>query len=183
MQESIIIKLVKYFLENPYQEFYLRELARKLKLSPFSIKKYADILIKEKIILEERKANLRYLKANMNNLFFSHLKILNNIYILSNSGVIEYLIKEIPNTSSITLFGSAAKSLDDKNSDIDILVIGKEKQIDLGKFENGLKKSINLHILSWSEWNQKAKNDSAFYFDVIGSGIKLYGELPLIKWK
>ena len=45
MQEQKFIEFVNFFLENPYGEFYLREVARKLKISAFAAKKYADILV------------------------------------------------------------------------------------------------------------------------------------------
>jgi len=181
MQELMLLKVVKFFLENPYEEVYLRQLANKLKLSTFATKKYADILVNEDLIKEERKANLRYLKANVNNLFFKQLKISFNINKILKSGLINFLQENITNVSSIVLFGSMAKGEDDKNSDVDILIIGKEKYIDLNKFEEKIHKNITLHIFSWSEWNKKAKEDGAFYFDIIGYGLKLYGEMPLIK--
>lgn len=183
MRELTFLKAVKFFLENPYEEVYLRQLAKKLNLSSFAIKKYADLLVKEDLIKEERKANLRYFKANIDSLFFKHLKIAFNVNIISKSGLIDFLKQNLANISSIVLFGSMAKGEDSRESDVDILVIGKEKYTDLDKIEEKLDKKINLHILSWSDWNKNAENNKAFYFDVITYGIQLYGELPLIKWK
>lgn len=183
MQELTFINLVKFFLENPYEEYYLRELAKKLKLSPFAIKKYCDILVREDIIKEERKANLRFFCANASSLFFKQLKISFNINLILKCGLLNFLKENIANVSSIILFGSMAKGEDSKESDVDILVIGKEKYLNLEKIEEKLDKKINLHILSWSEWNKNAENNKAFYFDVITYGIPLYGELPLVKWK
>ena len=183
MQELIFLKVVKYFLEKPYEEIYLRKLARELQLSPFAVKKYADLLIKEDVIKEERKANLRYFRANVNNLFFKHLKIAFSINLILNSGLLNFLKENLANVSSIVLFGSMAKGEDDKNSDVDALIIGKEKHLDLKKFEEKIGKDITLYIFSWSEWNQQAIKNKAFYSDVISYGIPLYGELPLAKWK
>jgi len=183
MHELMLLKVVKFFLENPYEEVYLRQLAKKLKLSPFAIKKYSDLLIKENLIKEEKKANLRYFKANTNNLFFKQLKISNNISIILKLGLIEFLKENVSNVSSIVLFGSMAKGEDDKDSDVDLLIIGKEKHLNLIKIEEKIKKRITPHIISWSEWNKKAKQDTAFYNEVVNYGISLYGELPLIKWK
>ena len=129
MREQIPLKILKFFLENPYDEVYLRELAKKLKISPFAVKTYIDSLVKEDLVKDERKANLRYFKANINNLFFKHLKISFNINLLLKSGVIEFIKNNLANISSIVLFGSMARGDDDKKSDIDILVIGKEKYI------------------------------------------------------
>ena len=181
MENLIFLRIVRFFLENPYEEIYLRKLAKNLKLSTYSIKKYADLLSKENLIKEERKANLRYFKANINNLFFKYLKKAYNIDLLFKSGLIDFLRDNLSNISSIILFGSTAKGEDEKKSDIDILIIGKEKYLNLDKFEEKFNKEIILHIFSWSEWNNKVKEDKAFYFEIISYGIPLYGELPLIK--
>lgn len=181
MNGLIEIKILKFFFNNPYKEFYLRELAKKLKLSPFAIKKYMDILIKEDLILEKRKANLRYFKANVNDLFFKHLKIAFSIKEMKQSGLIKEILEKMANVSSIVLFGSVAKGEDDENSDIDIVVIGKEKNFSLAEARKKLGKEINLHVLLWSEWNKQADTNKAFYFDVITYGIPLYGELPIVK--
>ena len=181
MNNLIEIKIIRFFFDNPYKEFYLRELAKKLKLSPFAIKKYMDIFIKEGLVIEERKANLRYFKANVNDLFFKHLKIAFSIRKIKQSQLIEDILKKMANISSIVLFGSVAKGEDDENSDIDIVVIGKEKSFSLSEIRKKLNKEINLHTFLWSEWNKQADINKAFYFDVITYGISLYGELPIVK--
>ncbi len=183
MQELKFIKFVEFFLVNPYKEVYIRELARKLKISPFATKKYADILVKENLILEERKANLRYLKANVKNLFYKHMKIAYNMGQLLKSGLIDFLKNNLANLTSIILFGSLAKGEDTNESDIDILIIGKQKHLSLKEFEDKLDKDVTLHFFSWSEWNDKAKEDHPFYYEIISYGLPLYGELPLTKWK
>ncbi|HLC65025.1 MAG TPA: nucleotidyltransferase domain-containing protein [Candidatus Nanoarchaeia archaeon] len=183
MHEFTFFKVARFFLDNPYQEVYLRELAKKLKISPFAVKGYADLLVREGLILEERKANLRLFKGNIGNPVFRHLKISLNVDALLKSGLIDFLKENIPNISSIVLFGSLAKGENDSKSDVDILVIGKESRKSSGKFGERLNREINIHFFSWSEWNQKAKQDSPFYFEVIAHGIPLFGELPVVKWK
>ncbi len=181
MQGIAFLSVLKFFLENPYEEFYLRQLAKQLKLSPFAIKKYADLLVKENVIAEERKANLRYFKANTSNLFFRHLKIAFNVQSIAKCGLLDFLRQNLANVSAIVLFGSLAKGENDRNSDVDILVIGKEKRLRLEKFEELINREVTLHVFSWSEWNAKVKQDKAFYAEIISHGIPLYGELPITK--
>ena len=181
MRNIALLKVLEFFLENPYEEFYLRQLAKRLKLSPFAIKKYADLLSKENIITEERKANLRYFKADTSNLFFRHLKIAFNIQSIAKCGLLDFLKQNLANVSTIVLFGSLAKGENDRNSDVDILVIGKEKRLLLEKFEKLINRKITLHVFSWSEWNTHAGQDKAFYAEIISHGIPLYGELPITK--
>lgn len=183
MHEFTFFKVARFFLDNPYREVYLRELAKKLKISPFAVKGYADVLLKEGLILEERKANLRFFKGNAGNPFFRHIKISLNVDLLMKSGLVDFLKENTPNISSIVLFGSLAKGENDSESDVDLLIIGKENRKSSGKFEERLNREISIHVFSWSEWNRKAKEDSPFYFEVITHGIPLFGELPVVKWK
>lgn len=185
MRDLILLRLVKFFLENPYREVYLRELAGELKLSPFAVKKYADMLINEGLINEERRANLRYFKANIGP-FFRQLKKALNINVLMKSGLVDFLKDNVSNVSSIVLFGSMAKGEDSKESDVDILVIGKYKHVNLARFEETLGREIAVHLLSWADWGKKAKEDVAFYHEVIIYGTPLYGEAPVVptvKWR
>lgn len=183
MNDIPLLKILNYFIENPYGEVYLRELAKKLKLSPFSIKKYVDLFIEEDLVIEEKRANLRYFKANINNFVFKYIKITTNLYTIQKAGLLEFLREKITNLSSITLFGSIARGEDDGKSDIDLIVIGKTKYLNLSEIEGKLGRDIRPHIYSWGEWNKKSKQDSPFYFEVITHGIPLYGELPIVKWK
>ena len=181
MPEMLFFRTVQYFLENPYKEAYLRELAKKLKISPFAVKKYASFLLKEGLIIEERKGNLRYFKANLASVFYKQIKISFNIQKILKSKLPDFIQKNIPAVSSIVLFGSIAKGTDDEKSDIDLLIIGKDKNISIDYFEDKLNKSINLHIMLWNEWKRNYKENKAFYYDIIAYGIPLYGELPIIK--
>ena len=180
MEEFRLAKILNFFFENPYEEIYLRDLSRKLKMSPFAIKKYADFLVKNNLIRDEKRANLRFFKANMSGLLFKHLKISWSIHKIVKSGLMSMIKSKSQSISSITLFGSAARGEDDKNSDIDIVVIGNLKELDISEAEKKIKKRINLHVFRWSEWKKQLKLNTAFYSDIIINGISLYGDLPLV---
>jgi predicted nucleotidyltransferase len=180
MQEYKFMEFVKFFLENPYQEVYLREVAKKLKLSPFAAKKYADRLVKEKILVEEKRANLRYMKLNFDNIFVRYLKISLNLKKIASSGLIEFIREKIKGVSSIVLYGSVARGEDDKKGDLDLLVIGQDKILSCYDFEKKVGKKIEVHVHSWKNWKKQEKENKAYYLDTVTNGIALYGELPVV---
>lgn len=180
---NTLLKIIKHLFNHPYEEFHIREIARRVKISPFAVKKYVDMLLKERLLLESRKGNLRYIKPNMTSLVFRYAKITNNLAAIEKSGLISFLKENLPNLSSVVLFGSLARGEDTPKSDIDILAIGKEKNLNVTPIEEKLGKKITVHILSWSEWNKKGREDAPFYFEIMRDGIPLVGELPLIKWE
>jgi len=179
--DTTLWKVLHYFFNHPYDEIYLRELAKKANVSVFSAKKAIDELIKEKILIEIKRGKMRYVKANTSNLFFRHLKIAFSIKKIEESGLIEYLIKNVPAIHSIILFGSMARGEDDENSDVDLLVIGQRKKLDLSKFEKKVGREIRAIIMRWGEWRIKAKEDKAFYIEITTNGIVLYGNMPVIE--
>lgn len=180
MKENILLEIVSFFIKHSYEEFYLRELSRKLKISVFATKKYLDSLVNENFITEEKKANLRYFKANKASLFFKYSKIAFNLRRLEQVKLIEFIISKI-NTSSIVLFGSMAKGDDEEKSDIDLIIIGNSKYINLSEIEKKLGQKINEHLFRWNEWKQAINKNKAFYYDVLSYGIPLYGEIPIVK--
>ncbi len=144
MHESLMLKTARFFMENPYKEVFLRELAKKLRISVFAVKKYLDLLVNEEFIKEERKANLRYFKANVGSLFYKHMKIAFTMRKLQDARLVE-CIKNKANVSSIVLFGSAAKGEDSEKSDVDIVIIGSNQDINLREVEAKIKREINEH--------------------------------------
>ena len=62
---------------------------------------------------------------------------------MHESGLIDYLWNELF-PKAIILYGSHAKGEATENSDIDLFVIGKERKIDLKKFEKILDRRIHL---------------------------------------
>ena len=176
------LKALDYFFDEPFQEVYLRELARRVDLSVFSVKTAVDDLVEGGLLVERRVGRLRYLRANMENLFFRFLKIAFNVKKILDCGIVGFLKEHVPALSSVVLFGSWAKGENDKKSDVDILVIGQRPvEFDVSGFEARLGGGLELIIMRWSEWRKKAKDDRAFYLEVIADGVLLYGNLPVIE--
>ena len=102
-----------------------------------------------------------------------------------SAATVEFLIDEKNNELLRFLIGDIRDKdrLNRAFNDIDIVIIGKEKNLEIYDFKKKLNREINIHFFSWSEWNKKAKEDNPFYYEVINKGIALYGELPIVRWK
>ena len=178
---TVSMKIIKYFFDNPYEQIHLRELSRKAKISIYSTKKIADNLVNQKILIEKKQGNQRVLQANTENQFFKQLKIAFSIKKIQDSNIIKYLEEKIPAISSITLYGSTAQGKDDEKSDIDLLIIGQKTKIDISKYEKKLNREVNLLMMKWSEWRTHAKQDKPFYREIVKDGIALLGDIPVIE--
>jgi len=136
-------KLLKVFLDQPLEEFRLRELGRESKISPGSVLNYLRGFEKERLINKYEKRGIPFYKAERDSEKFVLYKKLSIIYELEESGLIEYLWQELC-PEAIILYGSYAKGESIGSSDIDIFVIGKEKKMDIYKFEESLGKEVHL---------------------------------------
>ena len=173
-------KILELFFEKPFDEFHLRGVAKESNVSAPTAKTQLDKFVKEEFIEKKKKANLVLFKANTNNNRFRLLKTAYSLERIEKSKLIEKLESEF-NPLSIVLFGSAARGEDDSESDLDLLIISKnKKELDLSKFEKKLKREINYSVYSSSEWNKKAGRDKPFYQRILIEGIPLRGELPVV---
>jgi len=173
-------KMLTFFFNNPYTETHLREISRITQVSIFSVKMSVDYLVSLNLLMERKVGRMRYVKPNMDNLFFKYLKISFSIKKIIESALIEHLLQNIPGIFSIVLFGSVAKGEDDKNSDLDLLIIGQRtKKLNFTKFENKIGRKIKPIVMKWSEWKKESKKNKPFYLEVITAGIPLHGSLPV----
>ena len=136
-------KLLRIFLEGPTESFRLRELARLSKISPPSVLNYLKEFEKENLIEKYERRDIHFYRANIDNEDFIEYKKLSILYELHNSGLIGYLWHKL-SPKAIILYGSQIKGESTEYSDIDLFIIGREKKINLGEFQEMLKKEIHL---------------------------------------
>ncbi|MBU0471109.1 MAG: nucleotidyltransferase domain-containing protein [Nanoarchaeota archaeon] len=148
LKKDNIYKVLEIFFDDPLPEgigFQLREIGRKIKLAPKSVKLYLKELEKEKLIIKKEHRIHKYpvYYANRDNNYFKFLKRLNIIRRIKESGLLDYLDEKcMPDV--IILFGSASKGEDVKGSDIDFYLQCDEKKLDLSKYEKELDRKLNL---------------------------------------
>lgn len=168
--------VLKVFFEDPLPEggFQLREISRKANLATTSVKNYLDELKKEKLIIEKKHRIHNYptYYANRDNERFKFLKKLDMVYSLEEFSLLDYLNEKcMPDV--IVLFGSASKGEDVKDSDIDLFLQCKEKKLELKKYENKIKRKINIFFSEdFNKLSNELKNN-------IINGIILKGYLKV----
>jgi predicted nucleotidyltransferase len=175
----LVLNALKYFVENPYNKIHLREFSRNLKISPNSANRFLDLFLKEGFVIEERIANLRYFKANLESVSFRQLKKLFCVKKIEDSGLLNEL-KDF--CFSLVLFGSCSKGLDDENSDMDFVIITKNEnkvKTIFKKYEKKFNREVSLHIFTSLKWKKQKVENKAFYQDVVSNGINLIGEIPI----
>jgi len=167
-------KVLEYFLIYPTENTYLKELAKKLQISPRSVKIYCDIFEKEGIIIREIKGNMHIFKTNNDNFRVKEMKRAYFINLLA-----ELNIEKIAEESvSITVYGSYASGNFDEKSDIDILVIGDEKNVKrelVVDIMKKIEKEIQLSVIPLIKWEKLKKENDHFVKNIIRNHILIKG--------
>lgn len=163
LQKNNRWSVLRVFFDDPASStrFQLREISKKISLAPLSVKNYLSELAKENLIIKtkHRIHNYPVYIANRENELFRLLKKIDTMYIMSSSGLLDYINNEcIPEV--IILFGSAARGEDIKESDIDLFIKSKEKKLDIKKYEQKLKRHINIFFEeNFNKLSKELKNN------------------------
>lgn len=171
-------QLILLFIYNQNKEFYLSEIARKVKTSPGTAQRELNKLLSNDFIIFKKKANLSIYILNKR---YSLLKEVESI-VKKTLGIEIELKKELTRVNNISfafLFGSYAKGGFKSDSDIDLFLIGEvdEDQVfkAVQKVEELVSREINYHIANRREFLKKKKT-SYFYREIVENNILLIGE-------
>jgi len=157
------------------QNFNLRGIAEHLNVSPTAVSNALPELEKENLISVEKSEtmNLMSIKFNRDNKKAIELKRTENIKLIYESGLVDFLEEKFPGCT-IILFGSYSYGDDTTTSDIDIAIVGgKEKKIELDNYEKQLERKININFYdSFNEINKNLKSN-------LFNGVILVGRIAL----
>lgn len=178
LQKSSISKTMQIFFLEPTKKHYLIEISRKTGIAHTSIKKNLNKLLTNNIIKKqiEIKASRKFpvYTANINEKQYKNYKTIFNIQSIIEKGLIKYIQDKLM-PSSIVLFGSYPRGEDTEESDIDIFIECKSKEIKLEKFEKKFNRKIQLHFKEdFTKYPKELKKN-------IINGITLSGFLQAIK--
>lgn len=141
-------KVFAPFCDAPTASFSLRELARRTDLAHTSITPHLDALVKEGLLAvhEDRQGKRSFTKyvASRTATFFTH-KRFHNQMVIQDSGLIPYL-RDAFLPRCVVLFGSYERGEDTEDSDIDLFLEAKPKDVDVRRYERVLHRKIQLHI-------------------------------------
>ncbi|MBI2576881.1 nucleotidyltransferase domain-containing protein [Candidatus Woesearchaeota archaeon] len=156
--------------------------AKKAKVSVSAAKHCLDYLFKKNMLTKEVFGRMYQYGLNLENPALRHIKVAFSLQELQDSGIVEETKAHAPDILSITLFGSTATGRDTLQSDIDIVIVSREKHRNSGfHAEKKIGREMSWHWYSLNEWKKIAAEDKPFYESVVIDGIPLFGEKPVVK--
>ena len=155
--------------------FTARAIARHLRVSPTAIAKSLKRLEQEEMIkVNKDKESKRFsIQLNKDNPLTYQFKRADNLKLIYESGLLEYLSETLP-TATIILFGSYSFGEDTLNSDIDLAIIGaKQKEVNLDKFNRLLERNVSINFYPGLKDVNKNLKENIFNGIVLKGGIQL----------
>ena len=137
-------KILSLLFINPENEFYLREISKKLDEETNAVSRELKILEDGGIVLSHRKGNMKYFAVNRKCPIFNELK---NI-ILKTDGLGSIIKNKLKDSNILFAFiyGSYAEGREGRKSDIDLMVIGEIRMNRFNRMISNLERNIGRDI-------------------------------------
>ena len=157
--------ILEIFFNHPDNAYYLRQISRFLNKKPGVFQRDINNLVKNGVLESYYQGNNRFFKINKN---YSLYKDLKNIFFktIGIKGKLEEILKKIEGIKSAFIYGSFARGEEQKQSDIDLCIIGSIDENHLIKklteLEKKVDREINYILITESEYKDKLKSKDSF---------------------
>jgi predicted nucleotidyltransferase len=135
--------ILRLFFNEPSKYWHFKDIVKDAKISEDRANHWLKLLLKEKIIQYIKpKGKMPYYMANFDHPNYKNKKKISALETFYETGFLSHL--NSLDAAIIVIFGSFARADWHSKSDIDLLIIGNDKELKLGEFENKLKREIQL---------------------------------------
>lgn len=173
MTKTILIatnaqKVLYFLIDNPMRDFLEGEIQQATKISKSGVNYALRELVTTDFLFRTKRGRSFFYTLNHKNPVVKQLKVIETINQLNS-----LLQKLIPLSSKIILFGSSSRGENTTDSDIDLLLISRNKELVLAEIKKYKdKRTIQPIIWTNTEFLEKKKTDPVFY-DQINKGLVL----------
>jgi uncharacterized protein len=168
-------KLLKFFLFNPSDDYNINEIAEKLKISTSTTKRYCDLFLKEEIVLLKEIGNQKRFSLNNYSIYVKQLK--------KTYSLIDFKKKDLEKIANspalIAIYGSFASGDYFEQSDLDLLIVGDQDDINkqqLSKFRKRIKYDLQLFECTLPKWEKMKKEKNPFAESILKNHVIIKGE-------
>lgn len=163
-------KLLTYSFTHPDEKYYVRELAMLINEDAGNLSRELRKLEEEGLYLSSQKGREKFYTLNKNYPLFKELKKI----IFKTEGIegsLRSLVEKFNGISIACIYGSYAKNKEKKDSDIDLIIVGKFNQDEfireINKLESKLNREINCNFYTPTEFDRERKKEGGFLDKII----------------
>lgn len=173
-------EVMKQFLKGYNKEIYGRELVGKVKISQKNIALTLNELENEGILSSKIKGNLRHYSFNKQNPLIKYYLILFEIqksidFLGKNPKINQIFEKFDRNDIIICIFGSYAKDIQKKDSDLDLFIAGKLDEKEIKKIGETYKIDLSVKGGSYLDFVDLLKKNNPLMNEILENHILISG--------
>ena len=173
-EKFVGFRVLAWFLTHPTGEIHINKLAREIGVSPGSVKSYADAFERDGLLTVTRLGTARLLSLDNDSFAARELKRACMALLLIRAGIEEIA----PESIAVAIYGSTAAGTFDEQSDIDILIIGDESQVDHDRvpaLEAETDREVQLTVVPYYRWEQMKEEGDPFVTSVLQNHMLVRG--------
>ena len=160
-------RVFRWLFGQPEREFHLSELRRLTGLGSASLQRELNRLAEAGLVRSQRVGNLRRFKANSQSPVYGELVGLTRKTLGVEPMLCEALLPLVPDLQAAWVYGSVAKQADTAQSDIDVMLIGKNLRLAkvlelLVPLEAQLGRKINPTCYTPAEFQRRRAEPDSF---------------------
>ena len=173
-EKFVGFRVLAWFLTHPTGEIHINKLAREIGVSPGSVKAYADAFERDGLLTVTRLGTARLLSLDNDAFAARELKRACMALLLIRAGIEEIA----PESIAVAIYGSTAAGTFDEQSDIDILIIGDESQVDHDRvpaLEAETDREVQLTVVPYYRWERMKEEGDPFVTSVLQNHMLVTG--------
>lgn len=162
--------LLTTFCTRPAEDFYARQLARKIGMALASVQSELAQLERLGLVAASRRGREKLYRVVERHPFFPELKRL----VYKSTALGELLTQALAGTEGVDaafIYGSVASGDERVTSDIDLFILGKPNQTELAsglrEAERRLGREISLTIMGSDEWQARRNSSDGFIRELL----------------
>ncbi|MDD5484713.1 MAG: nucleotidyltransferase domain-containing protein [Methanocellales archaeon] len=172
-------RILAFFLRNPATTVHVKELARKLQVSPGSVSKAVKRFAMDNLLLREDWGLAHLYKLNNESTVAKSLKKAYGFMRIQELKIADKFLEADENMISLALYGSYATGDYDEKSDIDLICITPSDRNVFTSLVNDLERDLgvemSLEVFNLSQWRSLARKNDVFYRRVVENHVLLHG--------
>ena len=156
---SIKLDIIGLYSGGYDKRYGVREMARKLNINHQTALNHLNLLVENNILGYERKGRNKEVSLNLDNintkLLIDAAEALKSYAFLSKEHKIKIIVQDIKKAAdTIVVFGSYAKGVYDKESDLDLLILGKADKHGINRIRGNSTLEINIKYSTFDEFER-----------------------------
>ncbi|MFH1456700.1 MAG: hypothetical protein ABIF17_01165 [Patescibacteria group bacterium] len=162
------VKILRLFYANPDQDYFVREITRRIGEQINSVRRELNNLSKIGILTFEDKNRKKYYTVDQSFILYSELR---GLFLKSRMTLEKRMINKIKETGSIFYLALCGYFIDDQNAPVDLFIVGR---INKKKFNNLLEQfnadfgqELRYTAITVDEYNYRKDITDKFLYDII----------------